>query len=684
MKDFVDPITAFASRIILHDLTIQVFTKLSTSNDYQHSCLLITMKNLFSTAAFAVAIAALGSPANAQYFGSVDEAHNFGEERGSFDLIMKPYPIPVETTTYTDFFFNLPDDLPETFHVTFGEVINSQPQHLHHFVITGCPKMIDPSLEGVASEYDMMSVECLIPVGGWAPGGDVFGNIDLDTGILLGKGLGIQALQLNVHYTDGVYEDEAQKIFKMATDGIRVHYTPDFRPYSSVFKELINVGTAPKQLTIPPGESRFFLSRNCKVDTKCKDVDQKTLMTMAYVMGLGEADIESALGDSEISCESLQPLCNIGGEIGSSILQLCPATCGLCEKGTDGAINPLNPDTYRVTAIHYHAHLLGREMYTTLIRDEEVPSPESGVAVQKEARAMNPVAKDLESREFWIFDNQEMIPLELDVIQSDTIMRGMEIKAGDQIHATCVYDSTYRDEPTQFFLSTYDEMCITNIRITFETPDSLLNGGANSTTAAIDLLTEINLRSFSCGDDEQGDVYSGILGADEDGRDIWKDHPVDQAEGCTYITMDSFFGYLTEETRNCDPVDFAGDALICDLGEELLLVQAGATCIGGTLDQQDANMGITAEECKAGGGVFQPYTCGGIQSWLPTQSDMDAETVEYMIDAWWKPKCCGEPSTEDESASKDELTLASSAPGGRFAPIVLSAVSASAVLFAVL
>jgi len=514
------------------------------------------MKNLFqfSTAAFVAAVAALqGSPAKAQYFGSVDEAHNPGEERGSFELVMKPYPIPVETTTYVDFFFNLPDDLPDVFHVTFGEVINSQPQHLHHFVLTGCPNKIDPSLEGVPSEYDMMSVECLVQVGQWAPGGDVFGNTDLDTGILLGKGLGIQALQLNVHYTDGAYEDEAAKIPKMATDGIRVHYTPDFRPYSSVTKELINVGTAPEQLTIPPGESRFFLSRNCKVDTKCKDADKNTLITMAYIKGLATADIEIALGDPEFSCESLQPLCNIGGEYGPSILQLCPATCGLCEKGTDGAINPLNPDTYRVTAINYHAHLLGREMYTTLIRDEEVPPPESGVAVQKQAPAMNPVTLDLESREFWIFDFQEMIPLEFDVVENDTIMRGTEIKAGDQIHATCVYDSTYRDEPTQFFLSTYDEMCITNIRISFETPDSLLNGGANSTTAAIDLLTEINLRSFSCGDDEQGDVYSGILGADEDGRDIWKDHPVDTAEGCKYVTMDSFFGYLTEETRNCSP-----------------------------------------------------------------------------------------------------------------------------------
>lgn len=647
------------------------------------------MMNLFgfSTAAVAAAIAALqSSPANAQHFKSVDEAYNPDETRGSFDLVMKPYPIPAETTTYVDFFFNLPDDLPEMFHVTFGEVINSQPKHLHHFVVTGCPNKVDPSQEGVASDFDMMVAECLIPVGGWAPGSDVFGNIDLDTGILLGKGLGIQALQVNVHYTDGVYEDEAQTTLKMATDGIRVHYTPDFRPYSSIAKELINVGTAPKQLTIPPGESRFFLSRTCEVDTSCKDADEKTMRMVAFLMGMGESDISSALGGSELSCESLLPLCSIGGEIGPYIQQLCPVTCGLCEKGPDGATNPLNPDTYRITAVSYHAHLLGREMYTTLLREEEEAATESTMAIQKQAPTTNTVAKDLESREFWIFDNQETIPFEFDVVQNNTILRGTEIKVGDQIQASCVYDSTYRDEPTQFYLSTYDEMCITSVRVTFETPDSLLNGGVNSTTAALDLLVDINLRSFSCADNAGADVYSGILAADEDGRDIWKDHPIDQAEGCTFVTTDFLFSALTEETRNCDPFDFAGDALICDSGEELLsLVQAGATCIGGTLDQQDANMGITAEECKAGGGVFQPYTCGTIQSWLPTQSDIDAETVEYLIDAWWKPKCCGgEPSAEDELASKDELTLVSSAPGGRFAPIVLSAVSASAVLAAML
>merc|ERR1711935_57863 len=489
---------------------------------------------------------------------------------------MEPYPIPAETTTYVDFFFNLPDDLPDLFHVVLGEVINSQPEHLHHFVLTGCPDKIDPSQEGVAAKFNMMDAGCLITVGGWAPGGDVFGNTDLDTGILLGKGLGIQALQLNVHYTDGVYVDEALKTLKMATDGIRVHYTSTFRPYTSVSKELINVGTAPKQLTIPPGESRFYLSRTCKVDTSCKDASQETLNILGYLLGMGETDIQSALGGADFSCELVQPFCSIGGEIGRYILQLCPSTCGFCEKGADGTVNPLNPDTYRITDVDYHAHLLGREMYTTLLRGEEESNTNTTLAIERNAPMINTIATDLESREFWIFDNQEIIPLDFNVFQNDEIMRGTEIKVGDRIQATCVFDSTYRTEPTRFYLSTYDEMCFNSIHLTFETPASLMNGGEIDAKSSLDLATEIHLMSFSCADDADGDVYSGILTANEDGRDIWKDHPIDKAEGCTYVTSDFLFSALTEQSRNCD---YEYENVICGPDVELLSENnAGATC----------------------------------------------------------------------------------------------------------
>merc|ERR1712232_1395447 len=102
------------------------------------------------------------------------------------------------------------------------------------------------------------------------------------------------------------------------------------------------------------------------------------------------------------------------GEIGPYIQRLCPSTCGLCEKGTNGTVNPLNPDTYRITAVHYHAHLLGREMYTTLIpadedndnHEEQESSSTTTAAVAASAKQASVVPKDLQSREFWIFDNQ--------------------------------------------------------------------------------------------------------------------------------------------------------------------------------------------------------------------------------------------------------------------------------------
>jgi len=535
---------------------------------------------------------------NAQVFKSVDEAYNPDEERGSFELVMKPYPIPAETTTYVDFYFNLPDDLPELFHLTYGEIINSQPQHLHHLFITACPNKIDPSQEGLPQPFVVVD-DCMhYVVGGWAPGADIFGNTDLDTGILIGRGLGIQSLKINVHYTDGVYEDEDEKTLKMATDGVRVHYTPNFRPYTSVSKYLINAISAPSSmLTIPPNESRFFLSRTCKVDTRCKDADEKTLGIVAYFMesmdgyfddgiivdalttgGGGDGDADA---DAELSCGSITSYCDIGGEIGSYVQRLCPASCGLCEtKGMDGTAmnNPFNPDTYRITAVHYHAHLLGREMYTTLIPvaadddEEEQEQSASKTTVANTKQASLVVPKDIQSRDVWIFDNQELIPLDFDVMVQEEddatmmMMRGTEIKAGDKIQSTCVYDSTSREEPTKIGPSTYDEMCFNSVLITFDTPASLLllnNGTDNDATMAaaaapaargiVDLLTELELMKFSCADDTaEADVYSGILNADEDGRNIWKDHPIEDTEGCTFVTNDFLSGALTEETRNCD------------------------------------------------------------------------------------------------------------------------------------
>ena len=72
-----------------------------------------------------------------------------GETQGMFELKMKEYPITCFRTTYIDFVFNLPEDLPDIVHIVYGEAIISQPQHLHHFVITGCPERFNKSEVGI-------------------------------------------------------------------------------------------------------------------------------------------------------------------------------------------------------------------------------------------------------------------------------------------------------------------------------------------------------------------------------------------------------------------------------------------------------------------------------------------------------------------------------------------------------
>lgn len=570
--------------------------------------------------------------------------YNPGETPGSFEMIMKPYPIPVETTTYVDFFFNIPDDAPDLFHIVMGEVINSQPTHLHHFVLTGCTEKVDEAIEGMPFDFDAYEMPpCTIPVGGWAPGGNVFSNIDLDTGIIMGRKLGIQALQLNVHYTDGIYEDDATETQRMATDGIRVHYTSDFRPYTSVNKPLINIGAAIDELYVPAGESRFFVTKTCKVNTSCKDIDPETLQFFAsFGLGLGD----QAEG---ITCESITPFCNLGGPFGPYVQQLCPESCGFCED-VEGGVNPLNPGSYRVSGINFHAHLLGREMYATHLREA---TPDPSVAIQKSSLASEWQAKDMSSKEFWIYDFQETYPFGFeDITSSDgtTILRGTEIMPGDKIQVTCVYDATSRVKDTIFGISTYDEMCITTIVVTFETPGSLLNPSGNATN--LDLRAELNLMSFTCDADEETDVYTGTLAYYEDGRDIWKTHPISSAEGCTFPADE--FSLALYQSRNC-PVLLGEDFDLCTaIGGDMMNDNiAGYSCLGGEFSERDSNDGTTQAQCVGAGGQWNAYTCEEIDYWIQFQAastGIDNDSLQYVIDNWWAPNCCGDGG-EGSSAS---------------------------------
>lgn len=596
-------------------------------------------------------------------------AYNPNEERGSFELIMKPYPIPVETTTYVDFVFNLPDNLPDLFHVVFGEVINSQPLHLHHFVLTGCSNKIDPAKEGEAFvEYDEnMERDCVIPLGGWAPGADMFGIAETDIGFLMGKGLGVQAVRINVHYTDGVYEDEATLTQKMATDGIRIHYTPDFRPYTSTQQSLLGVAFAPSAMNIPPGEDRFYITRSCKVKRSCQDTSEDELNEIL------EGYDMSGIG---LTCETanIRGLCNAEGEFGNFVHFFCPTSCGFCDEtiGDDMAPNPMVPESYRVTGVNYHAHLLGREMYTTLIREEESTDDSSG-SILREAEptsssSTTTMVKDLQSRQFWIYDFQETIPFGYDyVVDENTVLQGTEIKVGDKIQVTCVYDSSARTDPTIFDVSTYDEMCITTVLVTFPTPSSLLSSGNATEGEALyenlGLFMELRLHTFDCESDESGDIHTGVLAEGEDGRDIWKDHPIDQTEGCTFRVSSMVLGDGVYQPRTCpESVSgvLEGESFLCEEKELFGDAIAGALCVGGTHDDSDANGGLTEEECVDGGGEWNPYTCESIDYWLQYEagsSGITHESLEYIRIYWYQPNCClaeHEDETEDETESTSE------------------------------
>jgi len=96
------------------------------------------------------------------------------------------------------------------------------------------------------------------------------------------------------------------------------------------------------------------------------------------------------------------------------------------------------------------------------------------------------------------------------------------------------------------------------------------------------------------------------------------------------------------ETFVCGDLEMAQDAI------------AGASCTGGTYNEQDANTGITKEQCEEGGGVYSPYTCFDIDNWLVNEAEkagVDSTTAAFLVDNWYKPKCC----ESDASSSNSEV-----------------------------
>jgi len=97
--------------------------------------------------------------------------------------------------------------------------------------------------------------------------------------------MGIKAITLNVHYTDVDYEDPTTETFKIATDGIKIYYTPDLREYTSMRKQLINIPFGPGELFIPPSTDRFFVTRTCVVDSSCRDATNQQVQVLAKELG---------------------------------------------------------------------------------------------------------------------------------------------------------------------------------------------------------------------------------------------------------------------------------------------------------------------------------------------------------------------------------------------------------------
>jgi len=259
-------------------------------------------------------------------------------------------------------------------------------------------------------------------------------------------------------------------------------------------------------------------------------------------------------------------------------------------------------------------------------------------------------------------------------------MKGVEIRPGDKIQVTCVYNSNEREEETRFGLSTYDEMCIIGLHVTFETPP---------TGTDLSVRTGLELRSFSCAIDDENhttDVWQGTLAQDEDPRNIWKDHPIESSDQCIFDVRDFvFMEIMTGDSWNC-PDGMKGEESpnsICYGLEEGAKVEflddgiAGRTCEGGMYDQRDSNEGdiITEKICieEGGGNSYDAYTCSEVQDWLQYEasSKVTDEVIEYIRTYWYQPKCCrvvtaadGDEDNNVETSSSDIVEVSEDITNG--------------------
>jgi len=387
------------------------------------------------------------------------------EEQRHVDFRIKNYSIPDKDTTYVDFIFNLDDTTHSLFHIVYGEAIVDQPKHLHHYVVTGCTKKIAAHLEGKPVLESRYLADCNIPVGGyacWAPGLARMWSSPAYAGVPIGTGVGIVGFSVNVHYTDGhLYPGSVSQ------DGFRIYYTPTLRNVTVDADIVIGIGYK-RGMYIPPQKQRHFITRSCKVQPGCADVSDDAVYR--YL---------------RMTCKVAAFFCD-SPEMGHYARYYCPQSCKVphCMNQDLNAEIP-------VIGAYFHAHLLGTEMYQTVVRD--------GKRI------------DLGSQSVWNYDDQAQFSL---------LSQNLTIKPGDTIQSTCIFNSMGRESRTPIGYDTVDEMCITVVNTARST-------GIN-----------VPARNFRC----EGNFWAGELKVEDDGHNVDLLYPLETSNEVWRGELDGHIG----------------------------------------------------------------------------------------------------------------------------------------------
>lgn len=197
----------------------------------------------------------------------------------------------------------------------------------------------------------------------------------------------------------------------------------------------------------------------------------------------------------------------------------------------DGSLNPNNLEAYRVTRIRYHTHLLGREMYATLLHEGASKTADGTTASILKSVPILSAVKDIESQEFWIHDYQQTFPINRKITQDDSVLQETAMIPGDKIRVTFVYDSTGRVKDTSFGPSTYNEMFTTSAYCV-PVKNSALSCSGSVTPEKRRKHKHTHSHTFY---PRPKHVAALDFGEDSDDvQDILKDHSLGDAEDCTF------------------------------------------------------------------------------------------------------------------------------------------------------